>query len=204
MLGLPESTEVRKVIHKKVLYNKFEKELSSERRKNFDVDISRITIMNEISPVSLNLKEGNEIKSIYVVLIRVKNEKVDERNLMFISKLFGQHMLLVLEYHEKIKIVVYQTIVLQTEWMIRDNFIIKLNGLDLDKVWESIVVQISGIEIKSGNTLNEQIEIERDKERLLKQMDILEKQARTEKQPKKKFEIFQRINEYKMRMDELK
>lgn len=203
MLGLPESTEVRKAIHKKVLYNKFEKELSGERRKNFDSDISRITILHEISPVSLNIKEGKEVKSFFVVLVNVKNEKIDERNLILISKLFGQYMLLVMEFDDKIKIVVYQTKVLQTEWMAKEAFKIKLIGLDLDKIWESIVVQISGIEIKSGNTLDEQIEIEREKEKLLKLMDVLEKQAQTEKQPKKKFEIFQRINEYKRKFEGL-
>ena len=56
--GLPSSTEIRKLVHKKMLYAKFPTELSGEKRKQFDDDIGRIIITNEISPVSVNIKEG--------------------------------------------------------------------------------------------------------------------------------------------------
>lgn len=47
--GLTNSTEIRKPIHKKLLYAKFPAELSIERRKQFDDDIGRIIVTNEIS-----------------------------------------------------------------------------------------------------------------------------------------------------------
>ena len=50
MLGLPASTEIRKVITKKKVYEHFGTEMSAERRKSFDADIARITLANEISP----------------------------------------------------------------------------------------------------------------------------------------------------------
>ncbi|SCP99140.1 DUF4391 domain-containing protein [Anaerobium acetethylicum] len=203
MLGLPESTEIKKTIYKKVIYSKFEKELSDDRRKSFDTDISRITIMNEISPISVNINEGEKVKAIFVVLVNVKSEKVDERNLALIAKLFGQYMLLVMEYEDKYRLVAYQTKVLRTEWLGKEAFEIKLHGLDLDSVWENIVVQIGGIRIEEGNTLNRQIEIDGEKDKLRKQIDVLEKQARNEKQPKRKFEMFQRIKAYKAKMEEL-
>ena len=46
--GLPSSTEIRKPVHKKILYAKFPIKLSGERRKQFDDDIGRIIITNEI------------------------------------------------------------------------------------------------------------------------------------------------------------
>jgi hypothetical protein len=52
--GLPDSTEIRKPVHKKLLYEKFPTELSGERRKQFDDDIGRIVVTNEISPILLS------------------------------------------------------------------------------------------------------------------------------------------------------
>lgn len=59
--GLPSSTEIKKLVHKKLLYAKFPKELCGERRKQFDDDIGRIVVTNEISPVSVNIKEGEQV-----------------------------------------------------------------------------------------------------------------------------------------------
>ena len=82
--GLPSSTEIRKPVHKKLLYTKFSTELSGERRKQFDDDIGRIIVTNEISPVSVNIKEGEQVKSIFVLQVELKNKAYNERNIVLI------------------------------------------------------------------------------------------------------------------------
>ena len=52
MFGLPSSTEIRKPVHKKLLYQKFPDELSGEKKERFDADISRIIIINEIMVIN--------------------------------------------------------------------------------------------------------------------------------------------------------
>lgn len=49
--------------------------------------------------------------------------------------------------------------------------------------------QIGGITIDQGNTLDEQIVADEHRQKIEKEIAKLEKQARTEKQPKKKFEL---------------
>ena len=39
MLSLPAATEIRKVITKKKVYERFGTEMSAERRKSFDADV---------------------------------------------------------------------------------------------------------------------------------------------------------------------
>ena len=70
---------------------------------------------------------------------------------------------------------------------------IELKGLNLDTVWENIVIAVGGIDIEQGKTLDEQIIIDEKRQKLEKEIAKLEKQARAEKQPKKKFELVQRI-----------
>ena len=60
-------------------------------------------------------------------------------------------------------------------------------------MWENIVVDIGGVNIADGNTLDEQIFADERRQKLDKEIAKLEKQARTEKQPKKKFEFMQKI-----------
>ena len=70
----------------------------------------------------------------------------------------------------------------------------QLNGLDLDAVWESIITQIGGIQIEGGNTLDEQIRINTQREQIAKEIARLEKLARKELQPRRKLELVQKIN----------
>ena len=48
MLGLPKSTEMSKQLPKKAVYAKFQ--MNTAAKEKIDADISRITIVNEISP----------------------------------------------------------------------------------------------------------------------------------------------------------
>lgn len=201
--GLPSSTEIRKPVHKKLLYAKFPTELSGERRKQFDDDIGRIIVTNEISPVSVNIKEGEQVKSIFVLQVELKNKAYNERNIVLISKLFGQHLLIALKYADEVQLATYQTRLLCSEWMAVDDASIKLSGLDLDAVWESLVTQVSGIVVAAENSLDEQITIEQEKAKLMKQIEDLEKKTRKETQAKKKFEMFQRLKAYQKRLEEM-
>lgn len=201
--GLPSSTEIRKPVHKKILYAKFPAELSGERRKQFDDDIGRIIITNEISPVSVNIKEGEQVKSIFVLQVELKNKAYNERNIVLISKLFGQHLLIMLKYADEVQFAIYQTRLLHSEWMEADNACVKLSGLDLDAVWENLVTKVSGIVVTDEHSLDEQIVVEQEKVKLLKQIEELEKKARKETQAKKKFEMFQRLKEYQKRLEEM-
>lgn len=199
--GLPSGTEIRKPVHKKILYAKFSAELSGEKRKQFDDDIGRIIITNEISPVSVNIKEGKEVKSIFVLQIELKNREYNARNIVLISKLFGQNLLIVLKHAGEIQLFTYQTRLLHSDWMAEEDAEVKLAGLDLDAVWESLVTQVSGIVVTDDNSLDEQIAIEQERAKLLKQIEDLEKKARKETQAKKKFEMFQRLKEYQKRLE---
>ena len=53
MLGLPKSTEMSKQLPKKAVYAKFQ--MNTAAKEKIDADISRITIVNEITPAKINI-----------------------------------------------------------------------------------------------------------------------------------------------------
>ena len=96
---------------------------------------------------------------------------------------------------------IYHTKLMQTDWKPTESCTIELRGLNLDKVWENIVVDIGNVSIADGNTLDEQIVIDERRQKIEKEIAKLEKQARAEKQPKKKFELATKVNNLKKELN---
>lgn len=203
MFDLPKSTEIRKPIHKKLIYEKFPTDLSGDKRTRFDEDISRIIITNEISENSVNVRATEDIPAIFVVQIELKAKEYNDRNIILVSRLFGQKLLLVLHYEDEYQLAIYETQLLKSEWQKEEDIRLHIDGLDLGTVWNSFVTAVSGISASEGNTLAEQIGIEAEKERLKKKIEDLESKARREIQSKKKYEMFQQIQEYKQKLEEM-
>jgi hypothetical protein len=201
MLNLPQATELNKFLPKKTIYAKFN--MKTSQRERFDADISRIVIVNEISSDTTAHAKGDDIEAFFVLLVTLKQVDYDERNIILLSKLIPQKMLFVLQYEEKARLAVYHTKLMQSDWKAINEPSIQLKGLNLDTVWNNIIVQIGDIQIEQGNTLDEQLVIDERQRMLQKQIDSLERQARAEKQPRRKFELVQEIKKLMMNLYEI-
>lgn len=201
MLGLPKSTEIKKIIPKNVLFAKFN--MNTAAKEKFDADIRRITLVGEVSKNTVAISQGEAVSSFFVLLVSLKQEKYDEKNIVLLSKLIDQNMLLVLEYESKAKLAIYHTKLMTSEWKPIEEYNLTLSGLDLDAVWQNIVVQIGQVEIEQGKTLDEQIATDELRNKLLNEIEKFDKKARSEKQPKKKFELATQIKKLKKQLDEL-
>lgn len=195
MLGLPKSTEVNKQLAKSMIYTKFK--MNTKEKAEIDEDISKITIINEVTATKINVAEGENVKSFFVLLIQLKRKDFDEKTIIKISKLIPQNMLLILEYDKKAKLATYNTRLIHSDWNDTENLSIELNGLNLDDIWEKTVMSLEGGFWNEELSLEENIILREKREKLQKEIAKLEKQARSEKQPRKKFDLVQKINELK-------
>lgn len=201
MLGLPKVTEMSKQLSKKAIYAKFH--MNTAAKEKIDADISKITIVNEIAPNKVNIPAGDEVKNFFVLLVSLKRKGYEEKTIATLSRLIPQNILFILEYEGESRLAVYHDKVMQTEWKQSDKQQLELRGLNLDTVWENIVIAVGGVSLKQGNTLDEQIIIDEKRQKLEKEIAKLEKQARAEKQPKKKFELVQAENKLKEKLKTL-
>lgn len=140
MLNLPKSTEMSKQLPKKAIYEKFN--LNTAAKDKLDADISKIMIVNEISPHTVNIQEGAEISGFYVLLVILKRRDYDTKNIAMLSKLIPQNMPFLLQFEDKCQLAVYRTRLICGEWGALSECEIKLSGLNLDKVWENVVTQV--------------------------------------------------------------
>ena len=195
MLGLPKATEMSKQLPKKAIYAKFQ--MNTAAKEKIDADISRITIVGEIAPNKVNIPAGDEVKSFFVLLVTLKRKEFEEKNIVTLSKLIPQNILFVLECGNESKLAIYHSKLMQSEWKPTEEQRIEFQGLNLDKIWENI---IKSLELGVWNeelSLDENLALHQKQDKLKKEIDKLEKQARAEKQPKKKFELVQRIKAIK-------
>lgn len=192
MYGLPENCIINKPLYKKAVFEKFN--LKSAERDRFDADISKIAIVAYVSPSKIPaLHEGQEVKEFYVLQIQLKHRDYDSKNILMLNKLIPQKMVFALEFDDNIQLCIFHTRLQQSEWVHASDAIIPIKGLSLDDVWNNIVAEIGGLSNDAEETLEQQIIGREEREKLLKQIEVLEKRCRLEKQTRKKYELHQQL-----------
>lgn len=192
MYGLPDNCIINKPLYKKAVFEKFN--LKSAERDRFDADICKMAIVAYVSPSKIPaLHEGQEVKEFYVLQIQLKHKDYDSKNILMLNKLIPQKLVFALEYDDNTQFCIFHTRLQQSEWVHASDAIISIKGLSLDDVWNNIVAEIGGLSNDKGETLEQQIIDREEREKLLKQIEVLEKRCRAEKQTRKKYELHQQL-----------
>ncbi len=192
MYGLPQATILNRPLYKKAVFEKFN--LKTAERERFDADISKMVLMAFVAPDRIPaLAEGQEIKGFYVLQVMMKRKEYDTKNILLLHKLIPQKIVFALQYEEQTQLCVYHTRLQQSEWRDTESTQIPISGLNLDEVWKNIVATIGNLDTEAEETIEEQIINREEREKLLRQIEMLEKRCRAEKQTRKKFELHQQI-----------
>lgn len=197
MEGLfPKKTEVNKIMPKEAFYKKLT--LSNEVKSSFVSDIKKIVWTNKFSKDTLNVEMGKEVSEILVLEIEVKKQDINYKILEAIAKQNSHKILFILKYEDLIQTVVFYKKIYRTSWDICDNIRLEVIGLSLDEVWDNFVEQIVFGEVADNNiSTEEKIMCYEEQIKIHKEIEKLEKDAWKEKQPKRKFELVEKINKLK-------
>lgn len=196
MFGLPVSTECKKQLPKKAIYAKFD--LKASQRDAFDGDVARIDVVAVVSAVTVPaLGAGRQMREFYVLAVQMKRRDYDAKNVILLTKLIHQKMVLALQYDGQTQFAIYHTKLIKSEWMPTEEAVIPLSGLNIDVAWENIVKSIGQIDVEEGNTLVGQIAINDRKAKILAQIETLERKLANERQPRRKREYFEQIRKLK-------
>lgn len=192
MFGLPATTAINKPLYKKAVFEKFN--LKTAERDRFDADISRMALVARVSPATVPaLSEGQTIKGFYVLQVVLKHKEYNVQNILLLHKLIPQQIVFALQFKEQTQLCIFHTRLQQSEWKQTEAIDIPLKGLYLDDVWNNIVATIGDLDIEAEESIEEQIINREQHEKLLRQIESLEKLCRTEKQTRKKYELHQQI-----------
>lgn len=196
MLGLPQTTEVKKPLPKTQLFKQFDWKPS--QRDSFDGDVARLDFTNYIAPRTLPaIPVGEEVKEIYVVEVTLKSRNFDPKNIALLGKTIPQRIVYLLNFEGEVQLAVYHTKLFASPWQSLESATLPLYGLNLDAVWENIVSSIGNMEVAEGNTLTEQIKVDAERAKIEKQIETLERQMRSTSQPRRQRELYAEIRRLK-------
>lgn len=203
MIGLPKTTEFNKRIPKQKFYENMD--ISPALKRVFVEQVRIIYWKNKIAASTTNLAAGTDVTELEVFEVRLSSPVLDDSLLRQIDKEIPYHILFLLEYQGK-----YQAWIgykeaaasgnkafkvngyYHTEWLAEEELPLKLEGLNVDAVYENFVRQIAGDKLKTeaaGESLKESVARDEQKQALQKQITTLQAKIRKEKQLNKKMQM---------------
>ena len=199
MYGLPKSTEVKRPLPKAQLYKRFDWKPS--QRECFDGSISHLDFVNWIAPRTLPaIAEGNEVKEIFVIEVSLKSRDFDQKSILLLAKSIPQRVIYLLRFENEAMLAVYHAKLFTSPWQSLDSATVELSGLNLDAVWQNIVAFVGKLEVAEGTSLSEQIRIDEERTRLMRQIESLERQMRSTSQPRRQRELYSEIKKLKSKL----
>jgi hypothetical protein len=216
MLALPKSTEFNKRIPKQKFYDNLN--VSPALKRSFIDQIKVIYWVNKIAASTVNLAEGKDVTEIEVFEVKLNIPTLDEAVLKQIDREIPYHILFILEYENQFQAWIgYKEAAgsgtaafkvnkyYHTEWMLEDELPIKLEGLNIQTVYENFVRQIAGEALQSSQTesLKESVERDEQAEGLRKQIDKLQTKIRQEKQLNRQMQMNAELKDLRKSLEAL-
>lgn len=217
MLGLPKTTEFNKRIPKQKFYENMD--ISPTLKKVFVEQVKIIYWKNKIAASTTNLAAGSEVTELEVFEIRLNSPVLDDGLLRQIEQRNSIPYPVFIEYEGK-----YATWIgykeaaapgnkafkvngyYYTEWFVDDELPLKMEGLNIDAVYENFVRQIAGDKLsieKTGESLKESVEREEQRQTVQKQIEALKAKIKKEKQLNKQMEMNNELKKLKRELEEI-
>lgn len=203
MLGLPQTTEVKKIIPKRALYSKFE--LNTAEQKEFDAAIRQMTIVNEISLRTIPaLHKKEQEKAVFVLAVQLKQEGCAEKLLQRLCRLIDQRLLLALCYADKLQLaLLFDNKIFLNEFKPAAEQRVTLQGTGLKDIWEQFALQVANLTPSAGLTPASVIANAGRRAETEAQIAALTKKMFAEKQARKKLTLREAINKLKNELEDL-
>ncbi len=201
---LPEKTFFNKPIPKNKFYEHLD--VKPALKKVFVNQIEKIVWRNKLSPATLNVQPGTRVQELLVFEITLKTRPLDEAALKLIDKGIPYHILFLLKHDDLyIACMGYKDLsdktisqYFKTDWMALDELPLQTSGITMDDVYDNYVKQINTrLNADSTTLLKEAIRDDAQRAKIERQITRLESQLRAEKQPKRKYELAQKIKHLK-------
>ena len=216
MIELPASTVFNRRIPKQKFYDNLS--VTPQLKRVFVEQINQIIWQNKIAPVTVNIMEGTAVNEIEVISIKLNQQRIDTKVLSLIDKEIPYHILFLLEHDRKMqawisykeasqaKVEIFKPeTYYHTEWVMPENICLKLDGLNMDAVYENFVRQVAGQRLQTDENIGikEAIILDEKKHKLQKEILALEKKKQREKQFNRQVDLNAKLGQLKCKLEGL-
>ena len=192
-------------------------DISPALKRCFVEQIKLIYWRNKIAPSTANLAPGTTVDEIEVFEIRLSGDSLDEAVLRQIDKVIPYHLIFLL-----VRVDLYQVwtaykeaaagtnafkvhAYYHTDWLSEEEVPLRIDGLDMDRVYENFVRQIGGeaLAADGDETLRQSVERDKRRQELQKKIAALQVKVRREKQLNKQVQLNTELKKLKIELEEL-
>ncbi len=202
----PEATKVHRRIPKEAFYKRLQ--LSAALKDKFISDVDRIFVENSLTVDSLNFTTEADVKEILLLSVTLKRKDFDKKIIEAIARQNPHQLVFLLIHDNECQLALYHKKLYKTEWIPDNTLSLELRGQTLDDIWCGLIEQIALYEERAETVVSETIEKRLETQekilKLEKQIQKTEAAAWKEQQPKKRFELYSKLQEYKAKLEELK
>ena len=171
-------------------------------------DVDRIFVENSLTKESLNLSADSEIKEILLLSITLKKQEFDGKVIEAIARQNPHKLVFLLIFEDQRQLAVYQSKLYRTRWQPEEELTLEANGSSMDEIWNGLIEQIALYEERAESaenlTVDQRLALQEKIVRLEKLIERTERAAWKETQPKKRFELYTKLQTYKKELEELK
>jgi len=206
MINFPEATIVHRRMPKEAFYKRLS--LTTALKDKFVSDVDRIYVENSLTKDNLNLTAESDVKEILLLSISLKKQEFDGKVVEAIARQNPHRLVFLLSYEDQRQLALYHSKLYRTEWMPEDELKLDANGFSLEEIWDGLIEQIALYEERANTaenlSIDQRLALQEKILKLEKQITKTEAAAWKEQQPKKRFELYTRVQSYKQQLEELK
>ena len=139
--------------------------------------------------------------------IGLKRQNFDGKIVEAIARQNPHKLIFLLVYEDERQLAVYHGKLYRTDWMKEQDLSLKLSGNTLNEIWDDLVRQIAvsseAVLRREDQTIDEQLKTQDEINRLNKLIKKTETAAWKEQQPKKRFELYTELQNYKEQLEDI-
>ena len=137
-------------------------------------------------------------------MVELKSKNFNEKNIKLIAKMIPQTLVFILRFEgQEALAVFYEGRLFKSDWAKIDELTLTISGLNFDIVFENFVKQIGEIVVKDCETLSLQLSINETRQKIVKEIEKLNKKIATQKQPHKKFALMEELGKLKKELSKV-
>lgn len=206
MMDFPAATAVHRRLPKEAFYQHLP--LTAALKEKFVSDVDRLYVENSLTKENLHLAADSEIKEILLLAISLKKQAFDAKIVEAIARQNPHKLVFHLTYGDSCQLALYHGKLYRTDWMPSGEAALSARGYSLDQIWDGLIEQIAlyeeWAEGAAGRSIEERLALQERIVKLEKLIAKTEAAAWKEQQPKKRFELYSKLQGLKKELEGLK
>lgn len=207
MIEFPEATRVHRRMPKEAFYKRLP--MTASLKEKFVSDVDRIFIENSLTMENLRLSKESEVKEILLLTIILKKKEFDGKVVEAIARQNQHKLVFLLIYKGERQLALFHSKLYCSPWRLESETTLTAHGFSLEEIWNGFIEQIALCEervatVVGGLSIDQRLALQEKTMKLEKQIQKTEAAAWKEIQPKKRFDLFLRLQKYKQELEDLK